>query len=177
MTPGPGVVKISDCDLIPNKDFDRSERNVETEGASKMPNAARIKVLLADEKNNGASALRSVLEREPDMEVIGEAEDGAASVRLAGELKPDVVAMVLGVFDRERMDIPWQIIAASPGVKVLAISPYYDGRFVVRTMLHCGYMLTNFGFEELAPAIRAAASGHTYVNPGIAGIAAVSRST
>ena len=155
----------------------RAQANGKAEGAFRMANESRIRVLLADDKNNGASALRSVLEREPDMELIGEAEDGAASVRLAGELKPDVVAMVLGVFDRERMDIPWQIIAASPDVKVLAISPYYDSRFVVRTMLHCGYMLTDCAFEELAPAIRATASGHTYVNPGIAGIAAVSRST
>jgi len=130
-----------------------------------MPNKARIKVLLADNKNNGGSALRSVLEREPDMELIGEAEDGAASVRLAGVLKPDVVAMVLGMFDREGMEITRQIIAASPDVKVLAISPYYDSRFVVRTMLHCGYMLKDYAFEELARAVRAVASGHTLCKP------------
>jgi len=105
------------------------------------------------------------------MELIGEAEDGAASVRLAGVLKPDVVAMVLGMFDREGMEITRQIIAASPDVKVLAISPYFGGRFVVRTMLHCGYMLTDCAFEELGGAVRAVASGHTYVSPGIAGIA------
>jgi len=136
-----------------------------------MPNESRIRILLADGKNNGCSALRSVLEREPDMELIGEAEDGAASVRLAGVLKPDVVAMVLGMFDRAGMEITRQIIAASPDVKVLAISPYYDSRFVVRTMLHCGYMLTDCAFEELGRAVRAVASGHTYVEPGIAGIA------
>jgi DNA-binding NarL/FixJ family response regulator len=136
-----------------------------------MANESRIRILLADDKNNGGSALRSVLEREPDMELIGEAEDGAASVRLAGVLKPDVVAVVLGMFDRAGMEISRQIIAASPDVTVLAISPYYDSRLVVRTMLHCGYMLTDCAFEELARAIRAVASGHTYVSPGIAGIA------
>jgi len=131
----------------------------------------RTKILLVDDNADSRAVLRSLLERESDMELIGEAEDGAASVRLAGVLKPDVVAMVFGMFDREGMEITRQIIAASPDVKVLAISPYYDSRFVVRTMLHCGYMLTDCAFEELGGAVRAVASGHTYVDPGIAGIA------
>ncbi|MCX7047109.1 MAG: response regulator transcription factor [Candidatus Sumerlaeota bacterium] len=136
-----------------------------------MANKSRIRVLLTDDKNNGGSALRSVLEREPDMELIGEAEDGAACMRLAGVLKPDVVAMVLDMFDREGMEITRQIIAANPDVKVLAISPYYDNWFVVRAMLRCGYMLTDCAFEELAHAIRAAASSHAHASPGTAGIA------
>ena len=131
----------------------------------------RTKILLFDNNADSRAVFRSLLEREPDMELIGEAEDGAASVRLAGVLKPDVVAMVLGMFDRKGMEITWQIIAASPDVKVLAISPYYDSRFVVRTMLHCGYTLTDCAFEELGRAVRAVASSPTYVSPGIAGIA------
>jgi len=138
-----------------------------------MPTEARIRVLLADDKNNGGSALRSVLEREPDMELIGEAEDGAASVRLAGVLKPDVVVMALGIPNRDAMEITRQIIAASPDVKVLAVGLHSDSRFVVR-MFHAGatgYMLKDYAFEELGRAIRAVASGHTHVDPGIAGIA------
>jgi len=138
-----------------------------------MANHSRIRVLLADDKNKGRSALRSVLEREPDIELIGEAEDGAASVQLAGVLKPDVVVMALGISNRDAMEITRQIIAASPDVKVLAVSLYSDSRFVVR-MFHAGatgYMLKDHAFEELGRAVRAVASGHTYVSPGIAGIA------
>jgi DNA-binding NarL/FixJ family response regulator len=137
-----------------------------------MPNEARIKVLLADDKNNGGSALRSVLEREPDMEVIGEAEDGVACVRLAGVLKPDVVVMALGISNRDAMEITRQIIAASPDVKVLAVALHSDSRFVVR-MFHAGatgYMLKDHVFEELARAIRTLVSNRVYVGPGIAGI-------
>jgi len=123
----------------------------------------RTKVLLVDDNTDSRAVLRSLLEKEPDMELIGEAEDGAASVRLAGVLKPDVVAMVLGMFDREGMEITRQIIAASPDVKVLAISPYCDSRFVVRTMLQCGYMLTDCAFEELGRAVRAVAPSHASV--------------
>jgi DNA-binding NarL/FixJ family response regulator len=79
--------------------------------------------------------------------------------------------MALAMFDREGMEMPRQIIAASPDVKVLAISPYYESRFVVRTMLHCGYMLTDCAFEELGRAVRAVVSSPAYVSPGIAGIA------
>jgi len=138
-----------------------------------MANESRIRILLADDKNNGFSALRSVLEREPDMELIGEAEDGVACVRLAGVLKPDVVVMALGISNRDAMEITRQIIAASPDVRVLAVALYSDSRFVVR-MFHAGatgYMLKDHAFEELGRAVRAVASSHAYVSPGIAGIA------
>ena len=132
----------------------------ETPARSRMTIQLRTKVLLVDDNTDSRAVLRSLLEKEPDMELIGEA-DGAASVRLAGVLKPDVVAMALGTFDREGMEMTRQIIAASPDVKVLAISPYFDSRFVVKTMLQCGYMLTDCAFEELGRAVRAVASGHT----------------
>jgi len=137
-----------------------------------MPNEARIRVLLADDKTNGGFALRSVLEREPDMELIGEAEEGVACVRLAGVLKPDVVVMALGISNRDTMEITRQIIVASPDVKVLAVGLHSDSRFVVR-MFHAGatgYMLKDYAFEELGRAIRTLVSNRVYVSPGIAGI-------
>ena len=130
------------------------------------------KVLLGDDHKIVRQGLQVLLEKEPDIEVIGEAEDGRTTVRLAEELSPDVVIMDICMPDLNGIEATRQIIARAPVIKVIALSMYSDRRFVLSIMKAgaSGYLLKDCAFEELAQAIRAVAINRTYLSPSIADI-------
>ncbi len=130
-----------------------------------------IRVLLADDHAIVREGLRSLLSDEADMEVVGEAEDGRSTVRLAAELTPDVVIMDVAMPDLNGIGATHKIMCETPGVRVLALSIHSDSRFV-RRMLEVGasgYVPKGCSFQELCMAIRAVAKGQTYLSPAIAG--------
>ncbi len=130
-----------------------------------------IRVLLADDHALVREGLRSLLSDEADMEVVGEAEDGRSTVRLAAELTPDVVIMDVTMPDLNGIGATRKIMRKASGVRVLALSVHSDSRFVVR-MIEAGasgYVPKGCSFEELCAAIRAVANGQTYLSPLIAG--------
>jgi DNA-binding NarL/FixJ family response regulator len=113
--------------------------------------------------------LRSLLEKNPGMEVIAEAANGRTTVRLARKLSPDVVVIDVSMPDLNGIEATRQIIAESPNVKVIALSVHSDKRFVVG-MLKAGakgYLLKDCAFDELASAINTVAGNHAYLSPGI----------
>jgi len=129
-----------------------------------------LKILLADDHRIVCDGLRSLLEREPDMEVIAEAHDGRSAVSLARELRPDVVVMDVGMPDLNGIEAARKISAARRDVKLIALSMHSDKRFVAG-MLRAGaaaYVLKECAFEELAAAIRAVTAGRTYLSPAVA---------
>jgi len=129
-----------------------------------------IKVLLGDDHKIMRQGLRALLEKEPDIEVIGEAEDGRMTVRLAEELSPDVVIMDICMPDLNGIEATHQITARLPAVKVVALSMYSDIRFVLSIMKAgaSGYLLKDCACDELAQAIRAVTINRTYLSPSIA---------
>lgn len=131
-----------------------------------------IKILLADYNQIVRQGLRTLLATEPDMEVMAEAENGQTAVRLAQELSPQVVIMDLSLPDLHGVEATRQILAASPGVKVIALSVYSDRRFVVNILKAgaSGYLLKDCAFEELARAIRVVLEHKTYISPGVSEI-------
>lgn len=131
-----------------------------------------IMVILADDHRIVRHGLRALLEKEPNMEVVGEADNGQVAVKLARELKPDVIVMDITMPDLNGIEATRQILATNPEVKVLALSIHSDRHFV-RRMLGAGasgYLLKDCASEELVKAIRAAVTNQTYLSPGIAGI-------
>jgi DNA-binding NarL/FixJ family response regulator len=113
-----------------------------------------------------------MLKDRPDMEVIGEAENGREAVQLARELSPDLVIMDVTMPDLNGIDATRIITSDSKNIKVIALSMYSDKQFV-QGMIHAGasgYLLKDCAFEELVNAIRAVIDGNTYLSPGIAGI-------
>lgn len=131
-----------------------------------------IKVLLADDHKIVRDGLRTLIEKQKDMEVIGEAENGRNTVKLAQKLLPDVVIMDITMPDLNGIDATRRILTESPGVKVIALSMHSDRRFV-SGMLEAGasgYLLKDCAFEELAGAIRSVTSNHTYLSPRVADI-------
>jgi two-component system response regulator NreC len=131
-----------------------------------------LKVIIADDHMIVRDGLRSLLERQPDMEVVAEAENGRMALKLVKELSPDVVIMDIGMRELNGIDATRQIVKMSPGVKVLALSMYSDKRFI-KGMLKAGasgYMLKDSAFKELIDAIRVIVENKIYISPSVANI-------
>lgn len=131
-----------------------------------------IRILIADDHQILRQGLRTLLEKEPDMEVVAEAEDGRKTVALVREVIPHVVIMDVNMPDMNGIEASRQILSELPEVKIIALSMHADRRFVIN-MLKAGaqgYLLKDCAFEELAHAIRLVMANKTYLSPGVAEI-------
>lgn len=129
-----------------------------------------IRLLLADDHKVVREGLRSVLEREPDIEVVGEAGDGETALALVRELSPDVVMMDIAMPGIDGIQATSRIVANSPGIRVLALSTHFDRRIVTQ-MLEAGaigYVNKAAGRDELLQGIRTVAAGKPYLCQEIA---------
>jgi DNA-binding NarL/FixJ family response regulator len=123
-----------------------------------------ISILIADDHVILREGLRGLLEKEPDFSIVAEAGNGLDAVRLAGELRPDVIVMDIGMPDLNGMEATRKIIKANSAIKVLALSMESDRRFIVEVLESgaSGYVLKDASFKQLANAIRTVAAGETY---------------
>jgi two-component system response regulator NreC len=131
-----------------------------------------IRILLADDHRIVRQGLRILLEAEPDMEVIGEADNGRKVLKLAQELIPDVIIMDLSMPELNGIEATRQILSGAPEVKVVALSMHSDSLFVLNMIKAgaSGYLLKDCALEELVKAIRTVVSHKTYLSPGISDI-------
>ena len=137
-----------------------------------MQNNKTITVVLTDDHMIIRDGLRALLQRQPDMEVVAEADNGRTALKHVKELLPDVVIMDIGMRELNGIDATRQIVKISPGVKVLALSMYSDKRFI-KGMLKAGasgYMLKDSAFKELIDAIRVIVDDKIYISPSVAGV-------
>jgi len=131
-----------------------------------------IRILLADDHRVVREGLRALLEKESDMEIVGEANNGQTTVELAQELLPDVIVLDVSMPGLNGVETARRIVAESQGTKILVLSMYSDRQFVIG-MFNIGasaYLLKDCAFDELATAIRAVVASHTYVSPSIANL-------
>ncbi len=133
-----------------------------------------VKILLADDHKIVRDGLRSLIEKQPGLKVVGEAADGRAAVKLCADIKPDLVVLDLTMPVLNGLAAARQILAAQPRVKVLILSMHADRRFVAETLGVgvSGYLLKDNAFEELAQAVRTVLSGQVFLSPQIAGLVA-----
>lgn len=131
-----------------------------------------IRVVLADDHKIVRDGLKSMLAKQLDIEVVGEAENGREAIQKARELTPDVVVMDIGMPELNGLDAARQLIEQMPGVKVVALSMHSDRRYVSEMLAAGakGYLLKDSAFDELTRAIRAASEGRTYLSPGVADV-------
>ena len=130
-----------------------------------------IRIVLADDHKMILAALRSLLEKEIDIAVVGEAGDGAALLELVERTAPDVAVVDVGMPGLNGIEATRRLLAARPLLKVIALSAYSDKRFVLE-MLEAGakgYLIKASASDELPRAIRAIARGQTYLCPEVAG--------
>lgn len=113
--------------------------------------------------------LRTLIEKQPDMKVVAEAENGRMAVQLVQELLPEVVVMDIGMPDLNGIEATRQILADNPEVKVIALSMHSAKRFVAEMLKagSSGYLLKDCAFEELTLAIRTVIANKVYVSAGI----------
>lgn len=128
-----------------------------------------MRILLADDHKIMREGLRALLEKQHDIQVIAEAENGLDAVRLTHRLKPDLVIMDIGMPGLNGVEATRQIVAEVPGVKVIALSMHSDRRFVIEMLKvgASGYLLKDSASEELTLAIRAVAANQPYLSPKI----------
>jgi len=131
-----------------------------------------IRIIVADDHQIVRQGLRILLEAEPDMEVIAEADNGRKVLKLAQEMLPDVIIMDLSMPELNGIEATRQILAAAPGVKVVALSMHSDSLFVLNMIKSgaSGYLLKDCALEELVKAIRTVVDQKTYLSPGISDI-------
>jgi len=132
----------------------------------------KIRVMVVDDHNIVKEGIRALLKDEPAVEVIGDAADGRAAVRMAEELAPDVVLMDVALPGLNGVEATRQIVKSKPRVRVLALSMYADGTYVSEMLKAgaAGYLLKDCDLEELARAIRTVAADHTYLSPRISNL-------
>jgi DNA-binding NarL/FixJ family response regulator len=133
-----------------------------------MPN--RISVLLVDDHSLVRRGFRRMLEDEPDIQVVGEAGDGAEAIRLAKELKPRVIVMDCALPKTSGLVATRKILEFSPEQAILILSMHSE-ETLVRQALDAGargYVLKNAVDLELPAAIRKVATGQTVLDPQVA---------
>ena len=131
-----------------------------------------IKVVLADDHQIVRHGLRSLLSAEPDIKVVGEADNGRAVVRLVQELSPQVVIMDISMPDLNGIEATRQILTDCSGVKVIALSMHSDSLFVLNMFKAgaSGYLLKDCALEELVKAVRTVMNRKIYLSPSISDI-------
>lgn len=133
----------------------------------------RIRVLIVDDHTILREGIRSLLERESDIEIVGEAGDGEEAVAKAGELEPDVVLMDIGMPKMNGIEATRRIRQKYPHIRVLILSMHDDEEYV-RPLMQAGasgFVLKRSATTELVVALRAAYQGHTVLAPGLAKLA------
>lgn len=127
------------------------------------------RILLADDHRIILDGLRALLKKQPDIEVVGDAQDGVAAVRLAEELCPDIVIMDIGMPKLNGIDATRQIYARMSDIKIIVLSMHCDRTFVHRMLKMgvSGYVLKDCAFEELIHAIEAVSTGNIYLSQAV----------
>ena len=129
----------------------------------------KTRVLLADDHTLIRAGLRMVVDAQPDLTVVGEANDGREAVAMAERLKPDVAVMDIGMPSLNGIEACRQIRAASPDAQVVMLSMHSDEGYVLRA-LKAGakaYLLKDSAEADLARAIRAVAAGTSFFSPAV----------
>jgi len=115
----------------------------------------RVKILLVDNHTIFLDGLRMLIEKEPDMKVIGEADNGQRAIELAKRLTPDIVIMDITMPDMNGIDVTRAIIKDSPSTHIIALSVHSDRR-LTSAMLEAGasgYLTKDCTFEELLTTV------------------------
>jgi len=125
-----------------------------------------IRVMIVDDHDLFRTGLSSLLVARPEFEVIAQASGGRMAVRLASELRPDVILMDRSMPDIDGDEATREIVATHPGIRVLMLTVAIEETAVASAIRAgaCGYLLKDAPIEEVYAAVRAAASGSPWLS-------------
>ena len=131
----------------------------------------QTEVLLADDHQIVRAGLRSLLERDQGVRIVGEADSGAEAVKLATELRPDVVLMDVSMGDMDGVEATRRIKAQTPDVNVLALTVHEEEAYFFEMLAAgaSGYVPKRASPQILLTAISIVAEGEVFLHPGVAG--------
>ena len=128
-----------------------------------------VKVLLADDHRVMRDGLCSLIERQPDMEVVAEADSGRAAIKLTRRFRPDVIVMDIHMPEVNGIEATRRIVAEFPGARVLVFSMHSDRQYIIEALKAgvSGYLLKDCAFDELARAIRTVVENGKYLSSDV----------
>ncbi len=129
----------------------------------------KLRILLADDHKLVRAGLRVLLERIPDMEVVGETADGQDALRQIAELRPDVALVDVSMPGLNGIETAARVAREHPATRVLIVSMHLDEEYVHRALSAgaAGYLLKTSELEELEIAVRAVGRGETWLSPDV----------
>ena len=129
----------------------------------------KIRVIIAEDHTFVREATRQLLEQEPDIEIVGEATDGAEAVALVERLNPDVAIVDISMPVMSGMEATERIKAVRPGTAVLILTQYDDDQYVFALLAAgaAGYLLKDIPSAEIVRAVRSVHAGEPVLHPAI----------
>lgn len=133
-----------------------------------------MRIILADDHSIVRRGMRSLLEAEADLQIVGEAAEGREALRLCEELQPDVAILDIAMPQLNGLEVAAQALKQVPELKVIMLSMYADEAYIVRALLAGakGYLLKEATEVDLVAAIRAVSEGKSFFSPAISRILA-----
>jgi DNA-binding NarL/FixJ family response regulator len=129
-----------------------------------------IRLLLVDDQKLMREGLRTLLELEPDLKVVGEAEDGEAALEAYATHQPDVTLMDIRMPGMDGVEATWRLRERWPQARVIILTTFDDDEYVFEGLRAgaLGYLLKDVSGQELAEAIRTVAAGGALIEPSVA---------
>src|ERR1039458_2157498 len=133
------------------------------------PSTKSIRVLLADDHTLVRAGIRALLEKLPGVEVVGEADDGRAALKLVKLYRPDVVLMDISMPGLNGLEAAVRMAKEFPDVRVIILSMHQNEEYVWRALKAgaAGYLLKKAATAELATALQRVTYGEIYLSQGI----------
>ena len=129
----------------------------------------KIRVIIAEDHTFVREATRQLLEQEPDIEIVGEATDGAEAVALVERLNPDVAIVDISMPVMSGIEATERIKAVRPGTAVLILTQYDDDQYIFALLAAgaAGYLLKDVPSTEIVRAVRSVHAGEPVLHPAI----------